>query len=56
MRKLFFVRRMVTAWWSGIRAKVVDMIDGIEPEMVDGEEVEEEEDILNEKTLALIPS
>jgi hypothetical protein len=55
MRKLFFVRRMVTAWWSGIGAKVVDMIDGIEPEMVDGEEAEEEEDILNKKTLALIP-
>jgi hypothetical protein len=31
------------------------MIDGIEPEMVDEEEAKEEEDILNEKTLPLIP-
>ena len=55
--KLFLVRRIVTAWWRGIGAKVNDMVDEIVLEMVDGEEEEEEGmvDIVNECILALIP-
>jgi hypothetical protein len=46
MRKLSFVRRMVTTWWIGIGDKD-DAMESDAVVVVDGEEEEEEEDNIN---------
>ena len=48
MMKLFLVRRIVTAWWREIGAKVDATVDDIVLEMVVGEEEEDMVDIVNE--------
>ena len=47
MMKLVLVRRIVTAWWRGMGAKAVAMVDEVVLEMVEEEEEEEEEDVVD---------
>jgi hypothetical protein len=45
--KLVLVRRMVTTWWRGIGAKVDAVVEGSKLDMVEGEEEEEEDELVD---------